>query len=122
MPNYRIIEGSYTQIVGKETRLFVAGTSNDIVELTEQTAKRLGPTFVKVDANEMDVAKTDSGQAFTEFLEQPADKIEQLLPTIHDPVVLAEFHALEEKTKARPEVLEAIDERYDEVQEEHSRV
>lgn len=120
MPNYWITEGSYTQIVGHETKVFVASTSNNVVELTEETAKRLGPTFVPVD-DKSDRKVKSSNVVYTEFLGQSVELIHHFLSTMHDPVVLAEIHAVETENEARPEVLDAIDARYDELQEEHSK-
>lgn len=125
MPPYRITEGTHTQIVGQETKVYVAGTSNDIVELTEVTARRLGPTFVRVDAdgNKIEEVKpVEPNQAYLEFLAQTVEQIEAALPSMHDPVVLAEIHAVEKGGEnPRAKVLVAIDARYDELQEEHSR-
>lgn len=132
MPKYRIVAGSFTQIVGGQTKVFVAGTSNDVVELTEITAKRLGPTFALVnEVGSEDIENSEGNESsggsnanpYREFLSHSAEEIEALLATMHDPVVLAEIHTMEKEKgeKARPEVLEAIDERYDELQEEHSK-
>lgn len=125
MPKYRIVAGSFTQIVDGQTKVFMAGTSNDVVELTEITAKRLGPTFVPV--NEVGSGDNKVGlpdvDPYKEFLSHSAEEIQALLATMHDPVVLAEIHTMEsqKRSRSRQEVLEAIDERYDELQEEHSK-
>lgn len=124
MPLFRIAQGTYTHIEGQEKTVVVAGTSNDTLELTDLAARRLGPTFVRVDeqGSEVKPEPVEPNQAYTEFLAQTLEQIEAALSSMHDPVVLAEIHAVEkEGDSPRANVLAAIDSRYDELQEEHSR-
>lgn len=49
---YRLTQGTYTQLEGKRTKVYIAGTSNDKVPLTEKAAKRLGPSFELIEEEE----------------------------------------------------------------------
>lgn len=121
LKNYRLLSGSYTQVVDGKEVFAMAGTSNDIVQLTPKMAQRLGPKFQLVEGQE-EIKPVEDNTALIEFLSKTPEEIVGVLPTMHDPVILAKIYEAEGASQnPRPEVLQAIDERYDEVSEEHSR-
>lgn len=123
LKNYRLLSGSYTQVIDGKEVFAMAGTSNDIVQLTPKMASRLGPKFQLIDGQEeQKVSPVEDNKAILEFLSNSPEEIEKTLPTMHDPVILAKIYNVEKASEnPRQGVLEVIDARYDEVAEEHSR-